>query len=264
MVKIRFGERLEQQAFRSKLTDRQLICQVVDHYELDVFEQHIDLINPCLLELFYVLELKPILLDKLRKDFYYDDFHEMEAILTIAAQMLLTDHYANVSFLNDLREEMTTCFYIKPNQKHYSFSEQKHLFYSRADWVIDEVLARAIDEKKQDEQYQIFVQSLRDFIQKRPVGSPCHVVIDGQSCTFFRLNGQKYRRDELDELIEETPLHIYQFAQNEYQLSPLLALNPLTIYLYYQDEVDPMIHTLQTIFDERMVLLPKSDFPFDS
>ena len=80
----------------------------------------------------------------------------MNAILVYAAQMLLTDQFDDVAFLSDLRATMKRYFHLEQEQTLFYYDEQKHVFFEQAGWLLEEVTARAIDEKKQEERYQVF------------------------------------------------------------------------------------------------------------
>ncbi|WP_017473371.1 sporulation protein YtxC [Amphibacillus jilinensis] len=262
MVKVKFNDKIDQHVLRNRLYHQQVLWRSISDDEVEIFEHDCERVSTWLAELFFYFDLKPILKERLIQDYHYYDFNEIDAILTIAAQLLLTDHYQNVSFLKDLRETMLHYFTLTPEQQCYHYFDQSQLFFKQADWLIDEVLGRAIDEKKQDEQYQIFLQSLREYVQKQPLGDSCFVKWDDDRIRFFEKSGNCYSNETLNNLIKDTPIHIYQFAKNEYQISPLLALNPRKIYIYTNKVDDPILETLQNIFDERVKIFEKNTFPF--
>ncbi|WP_440896075.1 sporulation protein YtxC [Amphibacillus sp. Q70] len=262
MMKIKFDHELDQTMFKDKLREQHLMWRVINDYELEILDQNTEKISQTLSQMFYYVDLKPMLIERLINQYFYYDFDEMNTILSFAAQMLLTDHYEKVSFLTDLRGTMKQYFKLEPDQELFDYGKQKQLFFDQAGWLLDEVTARAIDEKKQDEQYQIFLQSLREYVKKREVGPLCFVKWKKNGSIICRENGHEYTKQELEDLLLETPIHIYQFAHNEHQISPFLALNPKQILIYPEDETDPVLTSLQNIFDERLVIIRNHSFPF--
>lgn len=262
MVKIKFDHELDQTMFKDKLREEHLVWRVINDYELEILDQNNEKISQTLCQMFYYVDLKPLLIERLINQYYYFDFDEMNTILAFAAQMLLTDHYEKVSFLTDLRETMKQYFHLEQDQLNFDYGEHKQNFFAQAGWLLEEVTARAIDEKKQDEQYQVFLQSLREYVKKCEIGPLCFVKWKKDEVIIYDDNGRRYSKQELDNQLLETPIHIYQFAHNEHQISPFLALNPKQILIYPDDETDPVLTSLQNIFDERIMIVRNQFFPF--
>ena len=262
MLKIKFDHALDQTMLKDKLKAQHLIWRVLNDYELEILDLDREKMSQILSELFYYVELKPMIIERLIKQFYYYDIDEMNAILSFAAQMLLTDHYKDVTFLSDLRATIMRYFRIEAHQLIFEYDQQKELFFDQSGWVIEEVTIRAIDEKKQDEQHQVFLQSIRDYIKTRDKGQVCYVKWGEDEVIICDENGHRYSEQELGIKLLETPLHIYQFTYNEQKISPFLALNPEQILVYPDDETDPALATLENIFDDRLVLIRHHSFPF--
>ncbi|GAA4079510.1 sporulation protein YtxC [Amphibacillus indicireducens] len=264
MVKIKFDHELDLTMFKDKLREEQLMWRVLSDHELEILDQELEKISQLFMQMFYAVDLKPKLIEILINRYFYDDFDEMNAILAYAAQMLLTDQFDDVAFLSDLRLTMKQYFSLESEQTFIHYDKQKHVFFEQAGWLLEEVTARAIDEKKQEERYQVFLQSLREYVKTRERGPLCFVKWTADEIQIFHENGHRYTLAELNDIIMETPIHIYQFAQNEQKISPFLALNPRQILIYSDDEADPIIMSLQNIFDERLVIIRNNIFPFEN
>lgn len=262
MVKIKFVRELDHMIYKDQLRDKQLLWRVINDFELEILDRDRELIDQTLSQMFYYIDLKPLIIERLINQYYYDDFDEINSILTFAAQMLLTDEYEKVSILSDLRLTIKQYFTLKAGESYFDYDHQKQLFFKQVGWLIDEVTARAIDEKKQDEQHQVFIQSLRDYVKKQEIGSLCLVKWEPNRIGIYRGNGEKFTKEEIDECLLKTPIHIYQFTKNEYQISPFLALNPKEIHVYSEDTSDPALITLQSIFDERLKIIDNKAFPY--
>src|SRR5699024_3942852 len=241
MVKIKFVRELDQMIYKDQLRDKQLMWRVIDDFELEILDRDPEEINKSLSQMFYYVDLKPIIIERFINQYYYYYFDEINTILSFAAQMLLTDQYEEVSFLSDLRLTMKRYFSLEEDQDDFDYDQQKQLFFKQAGWLIDEVTARAIDEKKQDEQYQIFLESLRQYVKKQEFGPLCLVRWQSNKIEIYRGNGHKYTREEIEECLLEAPIHIYQFVEDEEQISPFLALNPQQILIYPEEDNDPVL-----------------------
>jgi|SRR5690625_92840 len=263
MVKIKFDHTLDQKMLKEKLTEQQLVWRVLNDYELEILDSDREKTAQILSELFYYLDLKPMIIEQLIKKFYYYDIDEMNNILTYAAQMLLTNNYKDVALLSDLRATIKQYFKLDKDQILFNYDEQKEKFLNQAGWLIDEVTICAIDEKKQDEQYQIFLQSIRDYLKTRARGPICYVKWTKYNVSICDKHGDFYSEQELEKKLLETPIHIYQFSHNEHKVSPFLALNPQQILIYPDDEADPVLASLENIFDERLIIIRNHPFPFE-
>ncbi len=84
---------------------------------------------------------------------------------------MLNDHQIEIldQEAEKISQLLTQMFYavdLKPKlieiliNQYFYYDEQKHVFFEQAGWLLEEVTARAIDEKKQEEHYQVFLQSL--------------------------------------------------------------------------------------------------------
>src|SRR5690625_7483552 len=98
-----------------------------------------------------------MIIEQMIKNFNYYDIDEMNNILTYAAQMLLTNNYKDVALLSDLRATIKQYFKLDKDQILFNYDEQKEKFLNNAGWLIDEVTIFEINEKKHEDQYQIFL-----------------------------------------------------------------------------------------------------------
>lgn len=125
-----------------------------------------------------------------------------------------------------------------------------------------EVVGLAIDEFKREEEYQTFVQSLREFIEKKK--SKCSVihVLQGTNFTFYNSSGVPIRDRELKAMIKKEPMYIFGLDEEEINLTPLIAMAPEQIRIYGNDPSEPKTHAIINIFQERVSFEPLEKFPF--
>ncbi|WP_158633994.1 sporulation protein YtxC [Radiobacillus deserti] len=127
-----------------------------------------------------------------------------------------------------------------------------------------EMVGLAIDEYKREEEYQAFIQSLREYISKKKAKMEHIHVVQGPYFTFYRENGSKLMRGELSQYIRKEPLFIVGLDENEWNLTPLLSLSPKRITVYGDDPSDPKTLTVYNVFQERVTVKPLKHFPFQT
>lgn len=120
----------------------------------------------------------------------------------------------------------------------------------------------AIDEFKQEEDHQTFIDMLRKYIAKRePTHHELHI-IQGDSFVFYHPTGEQFSTLELRRIVHNEPLYIVGLDVEELNLAPLIAMSPQKIYLYGDNPSEPKTMTVINIFQEKVVFQPVSYFPF--
>lgn len=121
----------------------------------------------------------------------------------------------------------------------------------------------AIEEYKREQDYQFFIQSLREYISRRE--SICdHIrLIQGRKFTYVRDDGSVIHPKELKKIANHQPLYIFGLNDHELNIAPLLTLAPRRITLYGDDPTDPKTITVLNVFQERITFLSESQFPHD-
>lgn len=118
----------------------------------------------------------------------------------------------------------------------------------------------AIDEYKLELEYQSFIDQLRKSAGTQPfLHEEIHLVYDGK----FKIYDDRYQpcSEKLLELMHERALVLTQeFELDEKILGPIIGLSPEVLYLYLEEENHGLIHTLQNIFQERMIKRPLQSF----
>lgn len=131
---------------------------------------------------------------------------------------------------------------------------------------IDSYLIQAvgygIDEMKREEAYQQFIADVRGFVNKRPSKVEDLHIAAGYPLSFYQQDGTSYSLSSLREIMNKTPLYIVHLEEYEYDISPVIALNPKKIFYYGDQPYEGKVHTLYSIFQERMHFFPEAHFPF--
>jgi putative sporulation protein YtxC len=118
----------------------------------------------------------------------------------------------------------------------------------------------AIDEYKMEQEYQVFVQMLRDYIQNRKPAKQTIRIYFEEYGEFYHEDFEKMTKRELEELIDRRLLTNHPVYIDSVIIAPLLSMAPASIYLYTDHPDIALIRTIQNIFEERITLLSKEDF----
>ncbi|MCP1125449.1 putative sporulation protein YtxC [Bacillus sp. AFS018417] len=118
----------------------------------------------------------------------------------------------------------------------------------------------AIDEYKLEQEYQMFVETLRQQVSSRKSRLSClHLVFD-DSFIFYDEKGARLKQDKLVQYIEEELLSQKGLYIDPNIMAPLLSISPKTIHLYTKEQDHNMIVTIQNVFQERVQLYALHEF----
>lgn len=120
----------------------------------------------------------------------------------------------------------------------------------------------AIDEFKREEDHQMFINMLREFIENKEAKYQDIHIVQGDSFTFYKSNGERFSNMELRLIMHEEPLYIVGLDDKEFNLAPLVALAPKNITIYGDNPSESKTLTIINVFQERVVLKPYRKFPF--
>ncbi|HLS59873.1 MAG TPA: putative sporulation protein YtxC [Virgibacillus sp.] len=120
----------------------------------------------------------------------------------------------------------------------------------------------AIDEFKQEEDHQTFIDMLRKYIDKRESTHLEVHIIQGDSFIFYHPTGEQFSTLALRNIVHNEPLYIVGLDVEELNLAPLIAMSPQKIYLYGDNPSEPKTMTVINVFQEKVVFQPISNFPF--
>lgn len=125
-----------------------------------------------------------------------------------------------------------------------------------------EVVGEAIDEYKREQDYQTYIQHLREYLQANPSKVERLSIVQSQPFIFYSHKGRRYTSDEIKKLTADHPLYLFGLGTDELDLTPIMALAPDRIEIYGNDPSDPKTLTVMNIFQERAEFLPLTKFPF--
>lgn len=199
----------------------------------------------------------------LSERFFYDDPNEQEQILEII-----------YSVIEGSREDLAH-FLQETDEKKYVFEAIDEFFKGSVSFSFDSfVVFRlkpffdklqnyvevAIDEYKLEQEYQMFVQTLREFLLGRPAQQETiHLILDEETA-FYNHNFIEMKRNELIKGIDRKLLGNHPIYVDSVTIAPLLSMAPTRIYLYTNQPEQPLIRTIRNIFEERVIISPVNTF----
>ncbi|EKN65057.1 Sporulation protein YtxC [Neobacillus bataviensis LMG 21833] len=192
----------------------------------------------------------------IKDHFYYEDLEEQQQIMEIIYSILEGQREDLAIFLKETSEEldMIKAAISHVFQDHVSLSfDSFHKFRLRPYLqMLEGYVELAIDEYKMEQEYQMFVQMLRDFLMNRePKMESLHLLFD-EEVTFFNEQLMEIKRGELTKMIDRKLLVNHPVYVDSASIAPLLSLAPTSIFIYTKDPNDPLVRTIKNIFEERV------------
>lgn len=118
----------------------------------------------------------------------------------------------------------------------------------------------AIDEYKLEQEYQTFVEMLRQHVYTRKSRLSClHLVYNG-SFTFYDESGSRLNQEKLVQYIDESIVYNQEQYIDPNVIAPLLSIAPKTIYLYTSHIDHNMVITIRNVFQERVIVHTIGEF----
>ncbi len=147
-------------------------------------------------------------------------------------------------------------------QENFSFDSAVSHILDEVGPILIETIGLAIDEWKKDLHYDYFFQSLRKFISWQPIKMNELHIIQEKNFIYYQEDGNRYDLQKLREVINRSLIYVVGLTDNEWNISPIIALAPKNIYIYGDDETDANVTTILNLYDKRAYFLPKQLFPF--
>nr|MDH3093734.1 sporulation protein YtxC [Bacillus velezensis] len=116
----------------------------------------------------------------------------------------------------------------------------------------------AIDEYRMEQEYQNFIQSLRDYVTSNPPRMKKVRIVHDRAFTLWepRYLSEREQKKYIDRrFVREHPMYI-----DSHLLAPLISIAPETVELYTDKPEHMMSRTIQNVFQERVRLFPLGAF----
>ncbi|WP_160723958.1 putative sporulation protein YtxC [Bacillus sp. USDA818B3_A] len=196
--------------------------------------------------------------DIIKNQYYYQEEEEQEQIIEIIYSILdgqredlevfLKEANKATSFIEEAVDSIL--------QDHVSFSFDSLLKFRLRPYrqILEGYVELAIDEYKMEQEYQMFIQMLRDFLVNRePKMQTLHVLLD-EEITFYNEHLIEIKRAELTRMIDRKLLVNHPVYVDSVSIAPLLSIAPVSIFLYTNNPDEPLVRTIKNIFEERVTI----------
>jgi len=195
----------------------------------------------------------------LLKKYHYENTEERSQIIDIAGQILSGEREEAAAFAGELRENEL----VYEAAESLADYEGAVLFDSFLTFRLREyherlgiLLDAAIDEYKMEQEYQMFIHMLRNYLQERsPRKQTIHLYLDGQ-LSFYDENLTELKKEDLRDIMDRRLFSNHPVYIDSAVIAPLLSLAPKKIYVYTDQEDQALVRTLCNIFEERLVTFP--------
>lgn len=236
-----------------------------NHIEFKHFiltDDMINAISKSMVNVFVTHRLSHSIKRVITEDFYYTNTDEIERVIDLTNWIIEEGedfqhkrenprHFLQTLFYDIISHNNTVHFDSVVNFRLKSFRDELRHF-----------VGLAIDEFKQEEEHQAFIELLRKYIIKKQTRyDVIHILQDAQF-TFYTENGKRFSKLDLQKTMQKEPLYIVGLDANEFNLSPLIAMSPKKIKIYGDNPSEPKTLTVINVFQERVDFLPYSQFPF--
>jgi putative sporulation protein YtxC len=191
----------------------------------------------------------------LQDQYFYEDHEEQEQIMEIIYSVLEGQKEDLSVFLKENSEEPKIWQAVNEIfQDNVSFSFDSFLKFRLRPYLqlLESYVEISIDEYKMELEYQMFIQTLREFLAGRdPKIETLHLLFD-EEITFFNEKFEEIKRGELTRMIDRKLLFNHPVYVDSASIAPLLSIAPMTIYLYTKNPEEPLVRTIRNIFEERV------------
>jgi putative sporulation protein YtxC len=195
--------------------------------------------------------------DILKDHYFYDDPEEQQHILEIIYSILEGQREDLAAFIGKTTEEPMVWEAIDHIfQENVSLSFDSFLKFRLRSYLqmLEGYVEISLDEYKMEQEYQMFVQMLREFLANRePKMNILHLLFD-EEITFYNEDFLEIKRGELSKMIDRKLLVNHPVYVDSASIAPLLSLAPTTIFLYTKNPDEPIIRTIKNIFEERVTI----------
>ncbi|MFP7299542.1 putative sporulation protein YtxC [Neobacillus niacini] len=195
----------------------------------------------------------------LQDQYFFEDPEEQQHIMEIIYSVL-EGQREDLSVLikengeeSNIREAVEEIF-----QEHVSFSFDSFLKFRLRPYlkVLESYVEISIDEYKMEQEYQMFIQTLREFLTGRePKMDTLHLLFD-EEVTFYDDKFKEIKRGELIRMIDRKLLFNHPVYVDSASIAPLLSIAPRNILLYTKNPEEPLVRTIKNIFEERVTIKP--------
>lgn len=193
----------------------------------------------------------------LKEKFFYEEQEECHQILHMAHEILKERRKGVARDLTRQKFESYIASSLNDwlcDPLSFSFSSYVRFRLRTYREMIARLAEVAIDEYKMEQEYQMFIETLRQQVSSRKSRLSCVHLIFDESFIFYDDKGRRLKQDKLVQYIDEELLKKQDVYIDTKVIAPLLSISPKKIYLYTKEQDHNMIITLRNVFQERVQL----------
>ncbi len=191
------------------------------------------------------------------EQYFYTDEEEIRQILDIIHSILEGEREDIAMFIKDIDIKAVLKHAVNHiMKKTISFSFDSFVKFSLRPFKdkLEKYVEISIDEYKMEQEYQVFIQTLREFISNRsPRLNSLHLLFD-EEVIFFDEQFLEIKRIELIKMIDRKLLFNHPVYVDSTTIAPLLSIAPQAIYVYSREQDQPLIRTIRNIFEEKVLV----------
>lgn len=193
----------------------------------------------------------------LQDQYFFEDPEEQQHIMEIIYSVLEGQREDLSVLIRENGEEPNIKEVVEEIfQGDVSFSFESFLKFRLRPYLraLESYVEISIDEYKMEQEYQMFIQTLRDFLTGRePKMDTLHLLFD-EEITFFDEKFEEIKRGELVRMIDRKLLFNHPVYVDSASIAPLLSIAPKSILLYTKNPEEPLVRTIKNIFEERVLV----------
>lgn len=199
----------------------------------------------------------------LKEEFFYTDEEEQNQIIEMIHTILdgkKRDLPVHINHIED--EQLIDHALLETLKLNTPFSFDAFIKFRLKDYLnnLSNYVEIAIDEYKLEQDYQLFIQTLREFLKGRKPLIEEIQLVDEDGFTFYNEKFEEMKRSELFKTIDRKLLSNHPIYVDSTTIAPLLSISPLRINIFTNNSEQGIIRTIMNIFEERICLYPFSEF----
>lgn len=195
--------------------------------------------------------------------YHYHDETEQQQIMDIVHSLIEGKHEELASFLPKINiKKQLTAIINNTFQDFPTFSFDSFITFRLRSFMeeLKKYVEIALDEYKMEQEYQMFIQTLRDFLQNREAKIKDLHLVFSEDTTFFDEEFGEIKRNEIAKMVDRRLLINHPIYIDSATIAPLLSIAPAKIYAYADDPDKPILRTIRNIFEERLIYRTLSSF----
>ncbi|KKI91757.1 hypothetical protein WQ54_13045 [Bacillus sp. SA1-12] len=245
-------------------TDLQMInqqCIKITPKKWDISLEN--LVIPGLVQFILDHKEQQMMLMILKEHYFFLEEEEQQQIIHIAQSIIegerkdipgVQSFFPRYVILRDALQE-----FLRPDL-YFTFSSFQKFRLHEYTARLREYVETAIEEYKLEQEYQNFIQSLRDYLINRDSKLELLSIVQDTEYAVYNSEDLKVTEDELEAYIDQTFVSQHPMYIDTKLLAPIVSIAPKRISFYTNNPFDGMVQTIQNIFQERVTVHRLSDF----